>query len=60
MTDRDATPAQTYVSEQQNTIAVLERLRNSYQAGPLTGVDQAVLMAVEITLENAMNQHGQL
>ena len=60
MTDRDATPAQPYASEQQNTIAALERLRSSYQAGPLTGVDRAVLMAVEITLENAMNQHRQL
>jgi hypothetical protein len=40
-------------TDPQNEIEALERLKNSYQAGPVLGADRAVLLAVESILKNA-------
>lgn len=61
MINRDTASAEAAsLTDPQNMIAALKRLRNSYQVRPVTGVDLAVLLAVESTLKTAMNAQNRV
>jgi hypothetical protein len=56
MLNPDTMSAETRsLTESQNAIEALKRLRSSYKARPVTGADRAVLLAVKSTLKSTRN-----